>query len=180
MLLGEALIKANVMTEAQLEKAIKAKTSYPNLSLGGIIMKLFAIPRDVLESHYINHAIIPFIKEWLQKRMDEKMLSSGVTMGSTIAEIALTIPTFTSYEGEGIIFELGKDGMYQENKTHSKVERVLAIIDPLVITTTQGQEIIFNDIHIEVNLTNKMVSSENPGFLSEVKIRLLKANKGSL
>ncbi len=177
MLLGEALIAAGVITEAHLQKALQAQTRYTNLSLGEVIIKLFAIPRDVVESHYINRSIIPFIEEWLRTQLNKKAFSDGLSAGSTIANITVTIPSFTRYEGEAVSFELGADGMYQESSSLTRMERILAIIDPLIITTTRGQEIIIADVHLEVNLADKEIRPDNPGFLSELKLRLLKAHK---
>lgn len=177
MLLGQALIEAGVLTEAHIQKALQAQSRYPNLTFSEVISKLFGIPRDVVESHYINRSIIPFIKEWLQKQMDNKEFSDGFSAGSTIADIAITVPTFTRYEDEAVRFDLIADGMYKGGDSLTRMERILATIDPLVITTTRQQKIIVNDVNLELSLEEKRVRPDNPGFLSEVKLRLLKAFK---
>ena len=177
MLLGEALIKAGIVTESQVQEALKAQSSNQHLSLGEVIHRLCAIPREIIESHYMALAIIPFIKEWLQKKLHKKSFADGLTLASTIADITLTIPRFSRYEGEVASFELLEDGMYKENSIQTKVERIRATVDPLIFTTVRKQEIVFNDVHLEIRLDEKGVRPENPGFLSELKLRILKATK---
>ncbi|MEN8257945.1 MAG: hypothetical protein ABFS09_08800 [Thermodesulfobacteriota bacterium] len=177
MLLGEALIRARVISQAHLNKALQVQTGNAHLSLGEILTKLFNIPRNVVESHYINLSIIPLIKEWLQEQLDIKEFSEGIPLRSIIDHIAITVPSFTRHQAETVSFDLGEDGMYRENNSVKKMERILATIEPLVITTKKQQKIVFNNVHLEVNLEDKGVRADNPGFFSEVKLRLLKSLK---
>lgn len=177
MLLGTALIEAGVITEAHLHKALQTQASNPYLSLGDIIIKLYGVPRHVIESHYVSRAIIPLIKEWLQRQINTKEISAGLSLASTLADIAVTVPFFSRYEGETISFELIEDGMYRENSSLTKIEKIMAIIEPLVVTTTRQQSIIFHNVHLVVSLVDKGVHPDNPGFLPELKLRLLKAFK---
>ncbi len=177
MLLGEALIKAKVISQDQLQKALKVQASNTHLSLGEILVKLFSIPRDVVESHYASVYIIPFIEEWFQGQMDTKEFSDGVPLSSIIDNLALTVPSFTRHQGETVSFSLAEDGMYRENSFIMRMEKILATIDPLIITTKKQQKIVFNNVHLEVNLEDKGVHPENLGFISEVKLRLWKSMK---
>ncbi len=179
MLLGEALIKAGLITEAHLNKALQAQTRYPTLSIGEVITKLFAVPRDEVETHYLNLSIIPFVKSWLLDQLNRTMFKNGVRVGSTIADIDITVPSFTRYEGEAVSYTRSDNGMYQEQSSLTRMERVLLIVDPLVLTTSHHQRLVFNTVNLEVSLDKegKGVRPDNPGFLSEVKLRLLKAYK---
>jgi hypothetical protein len=177
MLLGEALLQAGVISKADLQKALETQTHNTHLSFGDIITKLFAVPRHVVESHYINLAISPFINEWLYKQLTKKSLSDGLPAENIIAGIALTIPVFSRYEGETISFERRADGMYQESSSLTKIEKITVIVEPLVITTTRQQQIIFHHVHLAVSLRDKGIRPDNPGFLPEARLRLLKALK---
>lgn len=177
MLLGEALIEAGLINEAHLKKALTAQASNPNLSLGEIITKLYDVPRDMVESHYITLAIIPLIKEWLQTELNKKEFSDGLPTGSVIADIAINVSAFSRHKGETVSFKRVEGGMYREISSLMKMERILTTIEFLVITTTKKQKITLNDVHLEVNLKNKGVRPDNPGFLAEVNLRLQKAFK---
>lgn len=178
MLLGEVLIKAGVISPADLQTALKTQVHNAHLSFGEIITQLFGVPRDVIESHYINLAMIPFIKAWLEKQLSRQVLGPGQSASDIIADISINIPNFSRYEGEVVSFERQTDGMYGESASLTKIEKIIATVDPLVITTTKGQKILFSNVHLEVGLRDKGVRPDNPGFLSEVRLRLLQAHKG--
>jgi hypothetical protein len=178
MLLGEVLIKAGVISPDDLQQALKTQVHNAHLSFGEIITQLFGVPRHVIESHYINHALIPFIRAWLEKQLRHQVIGPGMSAADCLADITINIPSFSRYEGEVVSFERQSDGMYGESASLTKIEKIIATVDPLELTTTKGQKIIFNNVHLEVGLRDKGIRPDNPGFLSEVRLRLLQAVKG--
>lgn len=180
MLLGEALIEAGLISKAHLHEALAAQASNPNLSLGEIITQLYDVPRDMIESHYITLAIIPRIKEWLQKQLNKKEFSDGLPTGSVIADIAISVSAFSRYKGDIVSFKRIEGGLYRESSALQKMEKILTSIDSLIITTTKQQKVELTNIDLEVNLQDKGVRPDNPGFLAELNLRIQKTFKGKV
>lgn len=177
MLLGELLVKAKIISQMQLNQALKSQSRYPNHSIGKVVSKVFNVPMEIIETTMISKSVIPTIEVWFKKSIDQKSPKGAIPPSSTIKEITLNISTYTRYEGEAVHFIRNEMGYYCEDTRDVRLEKLSIIIDSLQLTTRRNQDIILHDIHIDVTLGSNEIRAENPGFITEARLKLLHALK---
>lgn len=177
MLLGELLVAAKIITKTQLNQALKSQTRYPNHSIGKVISKVFNIPMEIIETTMITKSVLPRIETWFKKNIDQKSAKDGIPISSTIKECEFRINSYTRYEGEAVIFLRNEMGYYCEDSRDASLEKLALVIDTLRLVTRRKQEIILHDIHLDITLGSNEIRAENPGFITEARLKLLHALK---
>ena len=177
MALGELLVEAKIITQTQLNQALKSKSRYPKHSMGRVISKMFNIPMEIIETTMITKAIIPQIESWFKKNIDHKSPKDGIPPSATIKDVDLKISSYTRYKGEAITYIRNETGYYCEDTRDASLEKLALIIDTIKLTTRRKQEIILHDIHLDITLGTNEIRAENPGFITEARLKLLQALK---
>ncbi len=177
MLLGEALIEASIISADQLKKAIVAQQRFPNHSLGRIIVKLFGVPVEIVETTFIKKVVLPFIDEWFREELAKKPGIGGVNLADMISSIDLDLSSYRRYEGEQVYFQRNDQGYYVEQNRDTKLEKISVKIDFFLVRTIRRQEVVLKDALFEVTLGRKSIRPENPGFVAEYRLKLLHAMK---
>lgn len=177
MLLGELLVQEKIITQMQLNQALKSQSRYPSHSIGKVVSKIFNIPMEIIETTMINHSVIPRIEVWFKKNIDKKSQKDGIPLSSTLKSFEVIINNYTRYEGESVQFIRNEMGYYCEDSRDARLEKISLIIETIKLTTRRKQEILLHDIHIDITLGTSAIRAENPGFITEARLKLLHALK---
>lgn len=177
MLLGELLVKNKVITQTQLNQALKSQTRYPNQSIGKVVSKVFNIPMEIIETILISKSVVPQLKSWFKKNIDQKLKANAIPLSSTIKNIELLISSYTRYEGEAVVFIRNEMGYYCEDTRDTRLEKLALVIEAIRLTTRRNQTIVLKDIHLDITLGTNEIRAENPGFITEARLKLLQALK---
>ena len=175
--LGKYLVEAEIITQKQLDHALKSQSRYPNWSIGKIIHQMFTVPMEIIETMMITRIVTPIIESWFKKNIDQKSQKDGIPLSTTIKDFTLTIHSYTRYEGEAVTFIRNKMGYYCEDTRESTSEKLSILIDTVKLTTRRQQEILLYKIKIAINLETNKIKAENPGFITEARLKLLHAIK---
>ena len=179
MLLGEALIEAGVITDEQLKKAVLAQKRFPNHSLGRIVVKLFNVPVEIVETTFIKMVILPILEQWFRRELAFKPGPNGLNLADMLSVIEIDLTSFARYEGERVSFLRNDEGYYLEEKRHAKIESLSLEVKTFYLRTIRRQEITLHDAGFEVILgdSKHQVKPENPGFVAEARLKLMQALK---
>lgn len=175
MLLGELLVKNKIITQMQLNQALKAHDRYPNQSIGQVVSKVFNIPLEIIETTMLTKSVIPKIEVWFKKNIDQK--PKTIPPSSTIKTLEININSYTRYEGESVTFVRNEMGYYCEEIRDTSLEKLAIVIEEIRLTTRRNQVISLKDINIEISLGSNNIKAENPGFITEARLKLLQAMK---
>lgn len=177
MLLGEALIEAEVITEGQLQKALLAQKRFPGHALGPIVAKLFDVPSEVVETVFIKKVVVPIIDRWFRRELASKPGPGGINLGDMISDITIDLMAYSRYEGELVSFRRNEQGYYLEQRREAKLEKVTVEKVAVTVRTIRRQEVSFANVALELALDSKYVRPVNPGFVVEARLKLLQALK---
>ncbi len=177
MLIGELLVKNKIITPTQLNQALKARSHYPNQSIGQVVSKVFNIPLEIIETTMLTKSLVPKIGVWFKKNIDQKSKNIGIPPSSTIKTLEININSYTRYEGESVTFVRNEMGYYCEEVRNTSLEKLAIVIEEIRLTTRRNQVISLKDIHIEITLGSDEIKAENPGFITEARLKLLQAMK---
>ena len=177
MLLGELLVQEKVITQMQLNQALKSQSRYPNHSIGKVVSKVFNVPMEIIETVMMSKSVIPKIEVWFKHNIDQKSQKDGIPLSSTIKNFKLEINNYTRYEGEAVHFIRNEMGYYCEDSRDVRLEKIAIIIDTIQLTTRRKQEIILHNVNLDITLGTNEIRAENPGFITEARLKLLHALK---
>ncbi len=177
MLIGELLVKNHIITQTQLNQALKSHNRYPNHSIGQVVSKIFNISPETIETTLITKSIIPTIITWFQKNIARKTQKTAFPLSSSIKKVEIEISSYTRYEGEAVQFIRNEMGYYCEESRDTSLEKLALTLETIKITTIRKQEITLSDVHLNITLGSNEIKTENPGFLAEARLKLLHALK---
>lgn len=177
MLLGELLVAEKLISQTQLNQALKSRHLYPTHSIGQVISTLFNIPMESIETIMISRYVVPTIEAWFKKNIDKRSKTDDIPLSSSLFAIDITISSFVRYEGEAVTFIRNEMGYYYEESRDAGLEKLALTVDTMKLTTIRKQDIMIHDIQLEFTLGTNAIRAENPGFISEARLKLLHALK---
>ena len=119
-----------------------------------------------------------FSKNGSRTHYKKKLQVKGVDFSFFITGLEISLSSFTRTTANQIIFVRKQDGKFQRNEQKRTDEQLNAVVETLTIQTVRKQKLTFTDISIKVNLFTKTLSLiDGPGFISEARIRLMRALK---
>ncbi len=177
MLLGELLVAEKLISQTQLNQALKSQASSPNHSIGRVVSRMYNIPVELIETTLISKSVIPRIEAWFKHNIDQKSKKDGISLSSIISGIELNIKSYVRYEGEAVTFIRNELGYYCEDARDASLEKISLTLSTIKLTTIRKQEILLHDVHIDLTLGTGKIHAENPGFITEARLKLIHALK---
>ncbi|MEN8140112.1 MAG: hypothetical protein ABFR97_02710 [Thermodesulfobacteriota bacterium] len=179
MMLGEALVDAAIISTDQLKRAIVAQKRYPGHSLGQIVVKLYDVPVEIVETLFVKKVLVPALIRWLERELARLPGPGGENLTELIRRVEIGLAAFSRHEGEAVIFSRDEEGYFRQVERDARLERIKARVDSFVIHTTLGQQLCLEDEGFAMILGKNKIKPDNPGFVPTVRLLLIQAMKES-
>lgn len=177
---GFVLVKEGIVSHAQLGAALELKREHEDRLLGEIITSEFAVPELEIEKVYLSQVIIPFIEYWFFKELSKKIKVEGWSVEGGITRIEVTLKSYSRQMTRSSSYAT-VDGNLTVTASQASLTKVRALIEKLIIYTNFGQELVFEELHFELDPGRQHLVLENPSVILEARIRIMQLlRKGEL
>ncbi len=176
---GEILVREEVITKDQLAEVLEAQKK-TRKEFGLLISQMYSIPVEVVESLYVSEVLVPSMKWSLLQKLIEKFEGSSIEPETVIENILVNISQFSSYLAVKTYYtqDSAARKKYSIVDRSEKLKRIQGKMDKLVLKLKHAESfLLFTDVQFEFVLKNQELIFSNPGFISEVRLKLLQAVK---